>query len=121
MSPSRSRKFTQSLKQTAVYWGGPTNTVDGDRTFDAAVELAVRWEVRHELFNDQYGQEQRSNAIVYLAQDVDLGGYLFLGDLDDLDSAQEGDPMTVKAAREVRGLDKSPDYRGTGYMRKVYL
>jgi hypothetical protein len=121
MTPSRSKQFTGALKQTAVYWGSPVASGSGGRTFAEPVELSLRWEQKQELFIDARGQEVRSNAVVFVSQDVSLGTYLFLGDLDDLDSDQEDDPMSVSGAYEIRGFEKIPDRRGTSFLRKVYL
>lgn len=121
MSASKSTRFTGSLKQTAVYWGTPVSTGAGGRTFADAVELDVRWEERHDMFIDAQGQEKQSSAVVFVDQDVDIGGYLFLGDLDDLSSGEEGDPMTVSGAYEIRQFDKIPDSKGTSFLRKAWL
>jgi len=121
MSPSRSTLLTDKLKQVAVYWGNPQNDGAGGRTFDDPVELSVRWEQRQELFIDANGQESTSKAVVYLDQDIDIGGYLYLGDLDDLSSAEEGDPLTVSGAYEIRGSKKLPDIKADRFLRKVWL
>lgn len=121
MSPSRSTLLTDKLKQTAVYWGSPQSDGAGGRTFDDPVELSVRWEQRQELFIDASGQESTSKAVVYLGQDVDIGGYLYLGDLDGLSSAEEGDPLTVGGAYEIRGFEKTPDIKADQFLRKAWL
>lgn len=127
MSPSKSGILTHSLNQTAVYWPNPAPDGWGGKSFDEAEELdpaednGVRWVQRQELFIDAQGQEQRSNAVVHVAQDVDLGGYLYLGTLDDLSSAEEADPLDVSGAYEIRNFEKYPDRRGTRFVRKVWL
>jgi hypothetical protein len=121
VSPHRSKAYEAALKQKAVYWGNPVSTGAGKRTFDAAVEVDVRWEVRKELFLDADGEEQTSRAVVTVAQDVDLGGYLYLGELDDLSSGEQADPLSFEAAWEVRGFDKSPDLKAAGHYRRVML
>lgn len=111
-----------AMKQTAVYWASPVASGFGGYTFDDPVEIDVRWEVRQELFIDARGNEVRSSAVVYTGQDVDLGGYMFLGGLDDLDSTVI-DPEDVSTGRvyEIRGFSKSPTIDGTQYVRKVWL
>lgn len=116
---TRSTLLTKNLLQTAVYWGTPVSDGYGGRTFSAPVEILVRWEQRQELFIDASGQETRSNAVIFPSQDVDLGGYLYLGDLDDLGSAPV--PEDVATAYEIRGFEKIPNIKVTDYMRKVYL
>lgn len=121
MSPSKTKRLTHWLKQIAVYWGSPVSDGQGGRTFDSPVELDVRWEERHDLFVDAQGQEKQSSAVVYIGQDVVIGGYLFLGDLDDLGSAEEDDPQNVAGVYEIRQFDKVPDAKGTDYLRRAWL
>lgn len=121
MSPGRSTLLTHNLKQTAVYWANPQSDGSGGRTFDDPIEVSVRWEDRQELFIDANGQEKTSRAVVHLAQDVDLGGYLYLATLADLSSAEEGDPLEVSGAREIRGYAKIPNMKVDAYLRKVWL
>lgn len=116
---TRSMLLTKNLLQAAVYWSTPVNDGYGGRTFAAAVEIVCRWEQRQELFIDAAGQEKTSKAIVYLSQDVDLGGYLYLGTLASLGASPV--PNTVAAAFEIRGFGKIPNIRATEYERKVWL
>jgi len=113
--------LTDKLKQTAVYWGNPQNDGAGGRTFDSPVEIDVRWEDRHELFIDGSGQEVRSNAVVFVAQDVVMGAYLYLGKLSDLSSGEAVDPLTIDNAHEVRGFGKIPDIKAERFLRKAWL
>ena len=115
-----SRLLTKSLKQSCVYWSSPTADGYGGYTFNDAVELNVRWEDKQELFINAQGKEERSQAVVYLDQDVDMGGYLYLGDLDDLDSS-DPDPQNIANAKEIRAFQKIPNIKGTAFLRKVWL
>ena len=114
----RSKFISGKLNQTAVYWGNPVSDGAGGRTFADPVEVAVRWE---DKFIDLRGREVRSRAVVYLAQDVVAEGYLYLGTLADLSSAEEGDPLSIAAAYEIRGYAKSPDVAGGRFLRQVWL
>jgi len=108
--------------QTAVYWGGPENDGYGGFTWDEPVEIDVRWDEVSELVTDAKGQEVVSKAKVIVAQDVDLNGILFLGELTDLDSDQEGDPLTVDGAYPIIRVDKIPAPLSTDdFFRMVYL
>jgi hypothetical protein len=117
----RSTFLTSNLRQTAVYWGNPQSDGSGGRTFDEAVEVSVRWEDKQELFIDASGQEVRSNAVVYVASDLDLGGYLYLGELADLDSSEAADPFVLAGAREIRGWGKTPSLKADISLRKAWL
>lgn len=116
--------ITKNLKQAVVYWGNPTPTGVG-YSYDDAVELNARWEDRQEVFTDVDGKERVSQAIVYVDQDVVVGGYLYLGDLDDLGDSSSGldisDPQAVSPTYPIRAFSKIPNLRATEYERKVWL
>ena len=90
------------------------------------IEIDCRWEDRVEklsLVGARLGEEIISRAQVFVTQDVDERGWLFLGDLDDLDSSQEeGDPKNIDGAYEIMRFDKTPALRSTTeFVRKAYL
>ena len=118
---SRSKMLANQLKQAAVYWGNPSSDGYGGRTFDVPAEISVRWQDRQELFVDTQGREQTSRAVVYVATDLIIGGYLHLGELADLSSAEEGDPLTVATAYEIRSISKTPDIGADRFARKIWL
>ena len=115
------RFLAKNLKQTAVYWGNPQSDGSGGHTYDDPVEIDVRWQHKQELYVDTNGQEVKSAAIVYTDQDIDMDGYLFLGSLADLSSAEEGDPQTVDDAYRVGAFSKTPNLKATAFGRKVWL
>ena len=111
--------------QTAVYWGSPTEDGYGGKTFADPVEISCRWEDTVEKISRvgaRLGEEIISRAVVYVTEDVEELGYLFLGDLDDLDSDEEADPTTVENAYMINRFDKIPVLRSTSeFLRKAYL
>jgi len=111
--------ITRNHKQTIVYWGTPVMDKFGARTFAAPVEITGRWEDKQELFIDVGGRESVSRAFVYLGQDVDLGGYLYLGTLTSISS--EANPKNVSAAYEIQAFIKTPNIKSTDYERRVVL
>jgi hypothetical protein len=113
--------MSSALKQTAVYWANPQSDGATGRTFDDPVEIPVRWEDRQELFLDDKGQERMSRATVIVDRDVARGGWLYLGDLDDLSSGEEADPLSVDEAHEIRQFTKTPDRSGTSFFRTAML
>ena len=116
--------YERLLKQTAVWWANPVNDGYGVLTFDDPAELSCRWEQRQELYVDAFGQDRRSQAVVYVypSSTVDVGDWLLLGDFDDVTSSQEADPQTISAgAYEVRKVGHSPSVRGTLTTRKLWL
>jgi len=117
--------LTQAMTQTIVYWGSPTPDGMGTKTYADPVEIKGRWQSRVELIDrvgSRLGETVVSRAQIFLLQDVDEMGYLYLGDLDDLDSDEEGDPTSVDGAYEIKRFDKSPVLRSTTqFIRKAYV
>jgi hypothetical protein len=111
--------------QIAVYWGNPVENGFGGKTFDDPIEITCRWENRIDLGEqvaNRVGNELNCNAVVFVTQDLDEEGWLYLGVLDDLDSNQVDDPMSVEGAFEIKRFDKIPTLRSTTqFLRKAYL
>jgi len=106
--------------QTAVYWGNPQDDGYGKYTFDAAVEIDCRWEGKVAVVLDRMGKEVMTDAQVMVTQDLDIGGFLYLGSLDDLSS--EPDPYEVEDAYEIMAFEKIPLFCSTDeFVRKAFL
>jgi len=112
--------LTKNLKQTAVYWGIPISDGYGGYTFADPVEIDCRWEDTNEVIRNSQGKEVVSKSKVFVGQDVDIGGYLFLGEIDDLISSVEI-PSEEPAAMEIIAFDKVPDMRGAKFLRIAWL
>ncbi len=82
--------ITQRCTQVAVYWGSPQEDGYGGKTFSDPVERKCRWEAMNQLVTDSKGVEFTSRAVVYILEDVDEEGYLYLGTLDQIEPL-EGD------------------------------
>jgi hypothetical protein len=116
--------------QKAVYWGNPINDGEGGFTFDDPVEIDCRWEDMKQVVMDAKGHEFTSRAVVYVVQDLDEEGKLWLGSLEELydesyasDSSAGAvdDPMTIPKAYYIRRFQKDPSLDGEGYIRKAFL
>ena len=121
MSSSTDAFLKRACTQTAVYWGTPAPDGYGGFTFADPVEIACRWQDKIETIKNDKGEEVISNATVFVLQDVSQNGYLFLGELTDLSSAEEADPRGIDNAKMILKFDKSPALKGDTYVRKVYL
>ena len=115
-------------EQTAVYWGNPQDDGKGGFTYDDPVEIKCRWEDGTEVISTEDKGKVRelvSKAQVWVLQDVDEEGYLYLGTLDSedaLDSAEEDNPATVQGAYRIKVFEKTPVMRKSDeFIRKVYL
>jgi len=117
----------RQCKQVCVYWGSPTEDGFGGKTFADPVEIYCRWEDMHQIVTDAKGAEVTSRALVFVLQDVDEEGYLYLGTLDDLyDDAESSagaidNPASIEGAYIIKRFQKTPDLKGIGYLRKAYL
>jgi hypothetical protein len=119
--------LTRTCTQVAVYWGSPVNDGYGGKTFATPIEIFCRWEDRNEVFVASNGDEAVSKSVVYILQDLDQEGYLYLGTLDELyDSAESSGitlaPSEIEGAQIIKRFDKQPALGSiTEFLRKVYL
>lgn len=98
--------------QTAVYWG-PTGQIDrnGNPVLDDPIELPCRWEDVNELFLNSEGEQEVSNAKVYVDRVLQLEGWLKKGELDDLASTNVYDNDDVYV---IRRFDQLPKLKSPG-------
>lgn len=115
-------------KQDCVYWGSPVKDGQGGFTYAAPVELKCRWEEMRQLVTDSKGVEFTSRALIFVKQDVDEEGVLFLGTLEDLyDQAESSatavsDPKDFNNTFHIRRFQKIPALGSTTeFIRKAYL
>ncbi len=111
--------LSKTLNDTAVHWKNPVNDGRGKFTFDAAVEISVRWEFKQEKFMDADGEEKISHSVIFYDADVNLGEYLFLGALVDLDSSQLPDKQA--GAFRIQQWMKIPDLFNKDIVRQIWL
>lgn len=107
--------FRQDYKQDVTYWEPLAQDGWGSKTFETPIILKCRWENRAERFIDALGEEVVSRAVVWLPQNVEIKGYLFLG------SETSVDPTIVLNAYEVRQIFEIPDLRNMFKERRVFL
>lgn len=103
------------LNQTATYWSTPTPDGYGGYSFSTPTSVSCRWENREEIFINSQGVEERSQAVVYLEQDVVEGGYLYLG------TSAQGNPKDQAGVWKIKAVKKSPNIAGDTFLRKVWL
>ena len=114
--------ITRMCTQTAVYWGSPTEDGYGTFTYAEPIEILCRWEDKNQVFTELNGTQIVTRSEVHVTQDVDLEGLLYLGDLDDLDSTEEDDPMSIDGIGIIKRFDKIPVLRSTDkFLRKAFL
>ena len=86
----------------------------GGFTFSAPVVLEGKWEDIAELFTNENGETETSEAIVYLDTDVSNGDYLFQGE------SEQVDPTSVSSHR-VKRFRRVTDIRRASTERKAWL
>ena len=114
-------RLRSKLKDFAIHWPGSSNDGFGGYSYGDPAEYNVRWQDKQETFIDFDGEEQVSNAIVYL--DVSIarkGSWMKQGQLTDLSSSDD-DPKEIKDTFPVRGIQQSPTLRNKQVWYKVYL
>lgn len=107
--------YTRKYNQCATYWGTPTTNGFGGLIFALPKEIRVRWEDKQEKFLTASGDEALCRAVVYTLEDIEIGGYLYLGE------TTEADPTQFKDAHPIRQFMKTPDIQNLQNTRKVYL
>ena len=122
--------IARRCNQTAVYWGSPVNTGAGrKKTYAEPVEIDCRWEDSAQLISDDKGNEITSRAVIFVTQDVDEQGMLYLGELETLydlvgESSGGGldDPQAIANVYTIRRFEKVPSINDpTQFLRKAYL
>jgi hypothetical protein len=107
--------------QTAVYWAPGATAWDeyGQPVSADPVELECRWEETNEEFIDAQGTRRVCSAKVYLGEDVEVGGKLMLGTLEEADAL--GFLMTDDRVFEIRSFAKTPNRRQTEWLRLAFI
>jgi hypothetical protein len=113
--------ITRNHKQDAVYWGTPSPDGFGGATFASPIEITVRWEDSNIQFMSPDGNVELSKAVIFAGQDVVIGGWIFLGTLDEVGSANQDDPQLVDGASEIRAFNKTPNIKGTDFEREIII
>jgi len=105
----------RNLRQNASYWPPGTPDGFGGVNFGAPTTIKARWEDKAVLFIDRAGVESRARARIYVNQDVELRGYIYLG------VSASTDPTTVDGAYEIRDFRKTPNLQATEFERRVLI
>lgn len=115
--------YTRHMKKVATFWGKPTDDGLGNFTFPTPKLFSpsndnggVRWEQKSEVFRDANANEVVSSAVVYVPEELEIEGWLALGD-----ETGESDPQSVDGAYEIRQIGFTDDLRGDKRLHKVWL
>jgi hypothetical protein len=106
--------------QTAVYWGNPVNDGFGTRTYDLPVEIKVRWDENPQIIAGKDGKEITCSISVLTPEDLEIGGILRLGTLEETDWTTN--PHIIENTYEIMGWSKiSMPKSLTQFVRTAYL
>ena len=108
----------RAMKQKAVYWAPLEPDAYGKPTYDDPIEIDCRWEDVQEEFVNPEGDREVSRSKLIVDRDLELKGMMKLGELD---SNTEDDPKQEDDAWEIRLFMKTPNFKGTKFLREVYL
>lgn len=96
--------------QRAMYWAPGTPNGFGGFVFPAPVEILVRWSYVKSWNPGTTTQSIEDESEILLTQDVEVGGWLWLGDSAELEIKFPGalSPLNVTGAKEIRKFMKTP-------------
>ncbi len=116
------RHIALRAKQTMVYWGNPVAGADGVFVFNAPVELLCFWIETVDSKINKAGREIISKAEIFVKQDVDVFGFVYLGFLSDLTAAEKTNPKEKDTAYEIQLMIKKQSlYNQDKFMRKLII
>lgn len=98
----------------AVYWAPSTPNMYGEPTVSTPVELDVRWEkgVAQEIMPQT--NPKAVDATLWIKQEVETGGMIWIGALMDL-------PSPATNVLEIVEVETVPDIKGRAYERRALL
>jgi hypothetical protein len=107
--------YESSLNQTVTYWPVTGHDVYGGNTFGSPETRPARWEDRADTIRDKSGVEYVTKSRVFMSQDFDLDGYLYLG------TSAAANPTTVSGAYEIRQKSAIPDLSALQTLYTAFL
>jgi len=105
--------------QTAVYWERKSSNGYGGFTYETPVEIKCRWDANSKLVLNDKGEQVVISAEILVNQELDVGGLLFLGTLDDLDSSLTHEGVET---HPIIAFPKNPLFKSaTEFVRMAYV
>lgn len=101
----------------ATYWvsSGGLDAYGNYSTYTSQ-SIDVRWEDKTELYvMDDVGQELRSSAVVYTETEIEVNGWLYLG------QSSETSPKSQTGAKQVMKVNKIKSLKGNNIIYKIML
>ena len=116
-------KFVRKVcVQDAVYWAPGDVTGYGEREFEEPRLIKCRWVDTTKMITDKTGQIVVCNAEILVVEDLEVGGFIYLGDFTHLTNENRINPKSVLEAYEIKRVDKVPLFKSKSeFVRKVYI
>jgi len=108
--------LSRLMHDDATHWVVTGSDGYGGFLYATPVKFKTRWEDKSVLFLSVSGEEETSNAVVYVPSAVAVGDFLGLGDL-----TATADPGSIAGPFRVRGYNRSTDLRGLNSIMKAFL
>ena len=109
------------LRQKAVYWEADEVDGFGGISYKDAREIDVRWSTKFQTIFANDGKEIQSNAEIWVDEQLEEEGYIWLGKLNELSAGELADPKSISTAREIRRFVTIPSINGDSDIKKVFL
>lgn len=113
--------ITRMRRQVCSYWAAPSYSSAGAITYAQPIDLKCRWEDTQIKYTTAQGEEKISRSVVYVGQDLDLGGWLALGTVAALSTEQKNNPALVDGAGRIQNFSKVPNMKAKEFLRKATL
>lgn len=102
--------YSANMPTVATYFAPIGQDGYGQLSFASGVAVKVRWQVKNDLFRDFNGNQVVSSAVVYVAEMVEVGGRIAVGQ-----------NVAIDNALEIRAVGVSPSLRGGKELVKIWL
>jgi len=107
--------------QDAVYWAPGADNGFGEKTW-TSLAIKVRWDGVTQSITNKYGKEVICSAKVMVQSALNVEGYLYLGTLESLTTAQKANPLLVHTAYPIQKLQTTPLFKSaTKFVYEIYL
>jgi len=106
------------MTQDLVYWRMTGNDGEGGFEFAAPVELKCRYEKKTEQVLTANGEEKVSRARLFTSTELQEGGYVYIGTLDDSNIPSDESPEKTEGAARILASDVIPNWNG---ITEIYI
>jgi hypothetical protein len=100
-------------KQKAILWDNPVNDGMGGFSFDAPVEMSVRWDDSTEEYTSPEGTQKVSSSIVIMDRVCKIGSYLQLGSITPTTPVNPiglSDAYSVQQLKNIRDIKNKTSF-----------